>query len=290
VSIIPTTVTRTWGRSILQAKKNSPHIFFGTGLISVVAGTALACRATLKLEPLLEEVTEDVNHVKALGEGLQSDVDSAYSRSDYYKDLGYVSGKAVVRLGRLYGPAIAVSGFGIACLTGSHVQMTRRNAALTATLASVSKAYDNYRARIIEEMGAEKEAKIYGEAPDDVTEDGLEPKLNRNPNKYSPYAVIFDEANVNWTKDPELNRLFVQSQMNYANHKLHARGHLFLNEVYDALGVERTKQGAVVGWVVGGEGDDYVDFGVFNAPDFVNGWERSVILDFNVDGVIYNLI
>jgi hypothetical protein len=289
VSIIPVGVTRTWGRSVLQAKKNSPHIFFGAGVVSVAVGTVLACRATLKIEPILEEAQHDLHEVKALGESALVTTD-AYSPKEYYRDLGYVAGKTGIKLVKLYGPSVIVMGFGIGCLTGAHVQMTRRNAALTATLAAVSKAYEDYRARIIQELGAEKEAAIYNEAPDDVTDDGLEPKMNRNPNKYSPYAVIFDEANINWKKDPELNRLFVQSQMNYMNHKLHARGHLFLNEVFDALGFERTRAGAVVGWVVGGEGDDYVDFGVFNSPDFVNGWERSVILDFNVDGVVYDKI
>ena len=77
---------------------------------------------------------------------------------------------------------------------------------------------------------------------------------------------------------------------------LHARGHVFLNEVYDALGIPRSKEGSVVGWVLNGEGDGYVDFGIFSDPDnqslrdFVNGREGSILLDFNVDGVIWDRI
>ena len=60
------------------------------------------------------------------------------------------------------------------------------------------------------------------------------------------------------------------------------------------LGIPRSQAGAVVGWVLG-EGDDYIDFGMFDGNnmatrDFVNGYERSILLDFNVDGVIYDLI
>jgi hypothetical protein len=58
------------------------------------------------------------------------------------------------------------------------------------------------------------------------------------------------------------------------------------------LGIERSRAGAVVGWVIGKEGDNYVDFGLFDCDSsrFVNGWERSILLDFNVDGVIWDKI
>ncbi len=61
------------------------------------------------------------------------------------------------------------------------------------------------------------------------------------------------------------------------------------------LGVERSGAGAVVGWVVSKTGDNFVDFGIFNGDNsearaFVNGREGSILLDFNVDGVIYDKI
>ena len=51
---------------------------------------------------------------------------------------------------------------------------------------------------------------------------------------------------------------------------------------------------AVVGWVLG-NGDNCIDFGIWDsanekARDFVNGREGAILLDFNVDGVIYDLI
>ena len=119
-----------------------------------------------------------------------------------------------------------------------------------------------------------------------------------DPNHYSPYAIIFDDGNTGWDKDPELTKFFLIQQQNYANDLLKSRGHLFLNEVYDMLGAKRTKAGAQVGWVYdekNASGDNFVDFGIFDinnpkARDFVNGYERVIILDFNVDGVILDLI
>lgn len=196
---------------------------------------------------------------------------------------------------RLYGPSVALNVASVGALTGSHVQMARRNTALTATAAAISKAYDDYRERVREELGADKELDIHRAlSEEEVTINGKKELVQvADPNRWSAYARIFDEASPNWQKDPELNRIFVQCQQNYANHLLQARGHVFLNEVYDSLGLERSRAGAVVGWILNGEtSDNYVDFGMFdayNAP-FVNNMERSVILDFNVDGVIYDKI
>ena len=84
-------------------------------------------------------------------------------------------------------------------------------------------------------------------------------------------------------------------QQTFFNDLLLSRGHLFLNEVYDQIGIDRTKAGQVVGWVVSKDGDNFVDFGLFDGSTqekrmFVNGHENSVLLDFNVDGVIYDKI
>ena len=110
----------------------------------------------------------------------------------------------------------------------------------------------------------------------------------------SQYARFFDESCINWSKTPEYNLMFLNGQQNFANDLLNARGHVFLNEVYDMLGIPRSQAGAVVGWVKG-VGDDYIDFGIFEgktaaARAFVNGAERNILIDFNVDGVIYDLI
>jgi hypothetical protein len=92
--------------------------------------------------------------------------------------------------------------------------------------------------------------------------------------------------------------MFLRAQQQYANDKLRANGHLFLNEVYDMLGIPRTKAGQVVGWVYDAEnpiGDNYVDFGIYDihretVRNFVNGYERTILLDFNVDGNIWDLM
>jgi hypothetical protein len=290
-------ITRRFNRSILVSKKQSPHIFFAAGVIGAVTSTVLACRATLKLSESLDKIKTDVDNVHALNpEKQESDTDIVrYPTDQYRKDLGYVYGKAALEITKLYGPSIVIGVASIGALTGSHVQLTRRNSALMAAYAAVQQAYLEYRERVKQELGPERELDIYHAASFEVVEnaDGKKEEVKVvDPNKYSPYARFFDEYSQHWEKDPELNRLYIQCQQNYANNLLQARGHLFLNEVYDMLGVDRSKAGAVVGWVISDVGDNYVDFGIYEAYNgrFVNGFERSILLDFNVDGVIYDKI
>lgn len=294
---LPASVTRNFARSALTFKKQSPHIFFAAGIVGVVASTVLACRATLKLSETLDDIKDDVRNVNNLKE-IEESADrlpleiegTGYTDIQYKKDLAYVYLMGGVEIVKLYGPAVIIGTISIAALTGSHVQLTRRNASLMAAYAAVQKAYEEYRSRVRQELGDERELEIH-RAIETKEVDGEEVKVV-DPNKRSPYSVFFDEYSKYWEKDPELNKLYLQCQQNYANNLLRARGHLFLNEVYDMLGVDRSKAGAVVGWVIGETGDNFVDFGIFEACNsrFVNGFERSIILDFNVDGVIYDKI
>lgn len=297
MKFISFSTTRQIGRTILVLKKNSPHLFFAGGLAGQVASTILACRATLKLPETLEQSKAEIQEVKARKDNPSlAPVGREYNERDYVHDLTYVYGQTAKRFIKLYGPSVVLGVASTGALTGSHVQLTRRNSALTVTAAAISKAYDDYRARVRAEVGEEKELALHRSLTEQqVTIDGKKETVQvvGAPSEWSPYMRFFDDASPNWQKDAELNQIFVKCQQNYANHLLQARGHVFLNEVYDALGLERSRAGAVVGWVLDGEAsDNFIDFGMYEAynEQFVNGNERSAILDFNVDGVIYDKI
>lgn len=111
----------------------------------------------------------------------------------------------------------------------------------------------------------------------------------------SPYARWFDEKCSGYCNCSESNRYFLMYQQNYATEKLRHRGYLFLNEVYDMLGIPRTKAGDVVGWVYDERnpvGDNFVDFGIYEDynAEFINGYTDKVLLDFNVDGNILDAL
>jgi hypothetical protein len=283
---------RAASRQALVFKQNSPTLMFGVGVVGVLAGTVLAARATLKVEDVLVEAKDKLDTAKELHEKQLVE----YPDRDYQQDLGVIYARTAVKLTKVYGPAILATGFGIVCLTGSHNILMKRNAALMASYAALERTYKAYRSRIREEVGEERERELHYESQRKLSKDEFDKFMSQKKNPYdsSIYARFFDESSRNWETNPEHNMIFLKCQQTYANDLLHSRGHIFLNEVYDMIGVPRSKAGQIVGWVIG-DGDNFVDFGIFTgrsdaARDFVNNRERSILLDFNVDGVIYDKI
>lgn len=274
-------------RAGLHVQKKAPTIAFGAGIIGTVTSTVLACRATLKLSDELP-----IMHKRL--QSARFDKENRLYGSERVVARAYVTNVATVT--KLYAPSVVIGVASISALTGSHIALNRRNAGLTAGYAIMEKAYDEYRARVRDELGEEREQDIYrGVSVEKVKPVGSDKKEKVkiiDPNGLSPYSRIFDECSTEWSKSAEMNRAFLKCAQEYFNMKLQSRGHVFLNEVYDHLGFEHTSAGSVVGWVIGHDGDNYVDFGLYEAMNtrFINGAERSVILDFNVDGVIYDKI
>ena len=257
-------------------KQNRPHITFGFGLAAVVVAGVWACKSTLKLEDTIEEIEQDLADTRENAQK-HSDVAMAYTRS-------------AMKITKLYAPAVVTAAAGVSLLVNSHNEMTRRNAALTAAYSSLSMAFEEYRDRVRNEIGEEKEQELFLKVEEEaiLDEDGNERGVVRTT-PASPHSRFFDEHSLQYQRNNEHNRLFLSCQQNYFNDILQSRGHLFLNEVYDNLGLPRSAAGQIVGWryVPDGNdlGDNHVDFGIevpYNR-EFVNGPEQAVLLTFNVD-------
>lgn len=294
-------IGRAAGRTGLVLKKYSPEILTGVGIVGIIGSTVLACRATLKAEEVLENADRKFTTIKDCKEQKPEE----YSEQDYKKDMTVAYVQTGVDFVKLYWPAATLGVISLGCILGAHGIMKKRNIALMASYKALEQMYIDYRERVVEEFGEEKDRQYHlGLRPETISgtetdENGKSKKVKKeveiiDPNKHSQYAKYFDESSTQWSNVPEYNLMFLKAQQNHANDLLRSRGHLFLNEVYDSLGLPRTQAGAIVGWVLG-EGDDFVDFGIYDADsekvrDFVNGYEKTILLDFNVDGIIYDLI
>jgi hypothetical protein len=288
-------VTSKVGRQILTAQKHSPTILFVGGVVGVVASTVMACRATLEVEALLDEADHDRQRANTL-------VHRDYSERDRVQDHTKIKIRTTGKIVRLYAPAATVGAISIAALSGSHVILTKRNAAVMAAYSALDKGFKDYRQRVREELGDDKDSQFrYGSEARTVVEEtdkgSTTRKIEGLPEGWEPsiYARVFDQQSQSWDPHPEYNLAFVNAQQNHFNNKLRANGHVFLNEVYDAFGLRRSKEGAVVGWVLSKGGDNYIDFGVFDerydgARAYIRGYENAILLDFNVDGVIWDKI
>lgn len=298
------TVGRKYSMKLLTAKRNSPVIMFGVGVVGVVGTVVLASRATLKLEGALDQTQADVDKADFLFENGYEGKPFYADESEYKKDVLLAKTKGAINVAKLYAPAIIVGTLAIGCLTGAHVTLQRRNGALMLAYAGLEKAYREYEARVKAEVGDEKNRELkYGVNETEVYSEGPkgEPIVDRVKRAKSgdrPYAAFFGPGNPNWNPTPEYNLVFLRAQQNYWNDQLSVKGYVILNDVLDALGLERTSAGAVVGWVFGSDlpGDNYIDFGCWGDEsmdkfhEFMVGIEKSLLLDFNVAGQVYELI
>ena len=298
---------RMYNNSKNMVQKHSPEILAGVGVVGVVASTVMACKATMKLNDILEESKETRDKIKEVESNPR--YEEQYSHEDAKKDLTINYTQTAMKIAKLYAPAVILGSASLGCLLASNDILRKRNAALSAAYMTVDKSFKEYRQRVVDRFGEEVEKEIrYNIKAEEVTstvvaEDGSETTITEtvktmDPNLYSDYAKFFDEASPYWQKDPEYNLMFLKSQQQYANDLLKARGRLFLNEVYEMLGIDKTKAGQIVGWVYNPEnpiGDNFVDFGIFDMSKervraFVNGYEPNILLDFNVDGNIWDLM
>ena len=311
---LPASVTRSFHKAGFQIKKHSPEILVVTGVVGTVVSAVMACKATTKVNFVLEEAKEQIDivhngvengEVKGIMENGEIGM-IPYNAEDGKKDLTIVYTQTGVKLAKLYGPAVLVGAASIASILVGHNILHKRNLALAAAYTAVDTGWKQYRGRVVDRFGDKMDKELLynlknKEVEETVVDEKGKEKTVKNtvevadPSSLGYYTYVFDETASGWQRDAEDNKFFLLRQQDYANEKLKAKGHLFLNEVLDMVGIPRTRAGQTVGWMLDGDGDGFVDFGIFDirceaSRNFVNGLEKSIWLNFNVDGdILHNL-
>ena len=304
-------VTRSLHKVGFKFKKHSPEILVVTGVIGIVTSTVMACKATTKVNDIVTESKKTIDKIHdCVGKGLHASDGEEYTQEVANKDLYIVYVQTAWKFVKLYGPSVLLGAASIGCMVGSNRILRKRNVALAAALTTVEKSFKDYRGRVIDRFGKDLDRELrFGIKAKEIKEKVIDENGNEttvtktvevvDPNTaHSLYSIVFCEGNAGWTKNAELNKVFLIQQQNWANDKLRLRGYLTLNEVYEMVGAPTTAYGQIAGWVYTEDssiGDNFVDFGIFDvtnekACDFVNGRERSIILDFNCIGNILDYI
>lgn len=279
---------------VAKLAKNSPQILLGAGAVMVLGGTVMACRATMKTEDILLE-KEEAEGAAAL----------EFEDEEYEQKCRNIKMNTAINIAKAYAPAAAVEIGGLGLIFASHKILAGRFAAASAAYAAMDAAFKKYRERVVNLEGEDADRRyLYGVKTETaevttITKTGKERKKTEkvefiDPEELSLYARIFDDGNPNWTNDPVYNLSFLRDVQNTANRIFDQQGFLLLNDVYKMLGFNATSYGCIVGWYKG-VGDDIIDFGIYDARnararDFVNGCEKVIWLDFNVDGIVYDMI
>lgn len=290
--------------------KHSPEILLVGGTVIIVGSAVYACRQTLKAHEVLAQANADLEDVESAIEVSNSE---DYTAKDARKDRMRVYGRTFIDLAKCYGPSVIGGIIGFGMIFGGHKILRGRNVALATAYSTLLAKYKDYQSKVVNKLGEEEEFMLRtGAEKADISvvdENGNEIEvkdakvIRDDGSEHSIYARVFDECNRNWSPNPAANLKFLRDQQVFANQKLISQGYLFLNDVLTMLGFPAVPDGQVVGWVydpnqeLDGNHDSLVDFGIydilyFDQPkrDFINGYNPCVWLDFNVDGVMYNLI
>lgn len=303
-----TRVSGTFNKMTFQLKKHSPEILIVAGVVGTVASAVMACKATTKISSILEESKESIEQIHEVSND-KTKVD-IYSPEDAKKDLTIVYVQTGVKLAKLYAPSVILGALSITSILASNNILRKRNVAIAAAYATVDKGFKEYRSKVVNRFGEQVDRELrYGVKAKEIEETVVDEKGkekvvkktinvtdNSLPNGYARYFEQYtkdDSGNIvrnpNWEDNNDYNLLFLNGIQNFANDKLKVNKRLFLNEVYEMLGLPKTKEGQIVGWIYdenGSDGNGYVDFSI-DEDSIIYNEDGSILLDFNVDGNIW---
>lgn len=287
-----------------QLKKHSPEILVVTGIVGGIASAVMACKATTKVSEILDKTKADVDTIHECANN--PEFVEEYTQKDAQKDLTIVYGQTALKLAKLYAPSVLLGAASVTSILVGHNILHKRNLALAAAYTAVDTGFKQYRSRLVDrfdekldhELLYDIKAKEVEETV--VDEKGKEKTVKKTIEVANPVAALtpwtfcFDESATGWVRDAEKNKFFLARQEQFANEQFEANGFMFLNDVLDMVGLPHVREGQVVGWYWDKNkplSENRINFGVLNihsepARNFVNGWEKSVWLHFNVQGNI----
>lgn len=299
---VKTKLTQTAGKVKLGLIKKSPELALAGTIIFGGLAVVSAVKRTLDADVILEHHKIRMEAAKApkqVDDGdpiLKTDKEIKQEVTKAYIQTGWEFGKH-------YAPTFLLFMASIGCALTGHGIMKRRNVALATTLAGVRSAFDEYRYRVVKELGSEKDEHFLYDTVEEkvervtVDENGNETKKKEKvtkPTKISVYSRFFDESNTNHNKDDgNANYRFIRAQLIYLRRKQIANGYLFLNDVYKQLGLPISIAGQSAGWIYDFDNPEGTLFNIkgFNeidndmylsqqVRDLRNGYETNILLDF----------
>ena len=293
-------LNRTVNKLKFKGKKYSPEILVVAGVIGAITSAVMACKATTKLDEIVDDHKEKVDAIHKAIEDPESLPAEYDPEKDGKKDLVIVYTQTSLKVAKLYAPSVILGSLALGSLVGSNHILKRRNAALTAAYATVESAFKKYRANVVDKYGSEVDCQLRNSIKAVEVEDKKGKKKKEeisDLDEGSDFSRFFDQTSPYWEPDAVYNKWFLNGAQARLNDRLKRDGYLFLNTAYEELGMEPTKAGQVMGWVYDAEnpnGDNYVDFGIYHVSkanqEFVNGDEPVALLNFNIDGNIYDLM
>lgn len=281
--------------------KHSPEILMVGGIISGVAAIGSAIYVSITKTPaVIEDTKLTLDAIHEISEYVESSNDEvSYTEEERKKEIALTYIQTGRKLIRIYSLPFALEIVSVTSFLASNHILKKRNVALAAAAAALQKSYHDYRMRVRDEIGFEKEDAIfYGREiktieTEQIDENGKTKKKKEKVEVRSakdPFTFCIDESWHGWDDDLDIVYGSLEAYQDYNNRLFHRIGQRTMNDVLDSLGLERTKIGQTHGWLDKPEDVDrdcYIVFNIQRSNKEINDEIKPCFyITFNVDGPI----
>ena len=286
-----------------KLKKHAPTIMIAAAAVGTVAGTVMACKATLKLEDTLDDIKNNVEDVKA---------DETLTEKERKNELTKTYIRGGMAMAKLYGPAVLLIGSSIGLNVGSHVIMKKRYGMAVAAATAIKANFDDYKNYIREKYGEEADFNAEHHITETKTTEGKGKNKKESITLEIDPAELehripfyFDQTCLEHSLDGDYDIMMIKQRQAEANIMLRRDGFVTYNKIRDMFGKAKTKWGDLVGWVydpeLNGTGDvGYIDFRIndyienpkiknyLNQDNSEKGFDRRFYINPNIQGFLFD--
>lgn len=283
------------------AKRKSPEILLSAGVVGIVVTVVTACRATLKVNEVLDEHKETMEKIRNYPES------EKYSEADRKKDTTITYIQTGFKLAKLYALSVGCGALTVTAFLAGHNIMRKRNVALSAAYTAVSKAFNEYRERVKKKFGDEvekdillgiEEVEVEEKVVDEKGKEKTQKTKKKVPNgKGNGFVKYITKANPYYSSNKSYFENWANLLQRHLNDKLKAHQiggfcTLYLNDVWSDMALGEEVEAIDEGWIYDLRnpfGDNYVQLNceAVDLPNENTGeFEPAYAVWFNTDGNI----
>ncbi len=209
------------------ASDNAPALFTGAAVVGTIVTGVLSGRAAIRANQIVHNYEQEAQHLTG---------DEEYrANAQKVAELTWLE----------YIPPTIAGACTIICIVAANRIGTRRTAAVAAALALTERAYDEYKEKVVEKLGENRERKI----KDEIAQD----QVNRNPVPDSQ-IVFLDGTASQLCYEAYTGRYFVSDMetirkaANDINYQINTNNYASLGDFHDAIGLDRCEVSDEMGW------------------------------------------
>ena len=250
---IGNSMTRLGKRLLFETKRKSPEICVAGAIIFGAGALVMTFAAARKMDKALEEPKTIIATAKDM------EISEKYTEEDRQHDITLGTVRMVWEGVKLFTPATLMACMSCACVLISHRKLSRRNAELAAANGILAKQVASLTKSLEDKVGKEEAYRLryedkLEEAEETMTDENGEEKTVKVKKPKAGYEAddlgrFFDEISPEWKKDPQYNLMTLRNILFEFQERLKRDGVVFLNDIYERLGHEKTQAGYQYGWI-----------------------------------------